>query len=120
MALAALPGQRGRGELQSPVRDHEAELWRAQVVVHLPDRAPRRWSAVTGSEALPPIRQQVFWESRSLRIDLHVVPGEWKIGLTATFGGSRDGHSEQLSAATRGHAVQQAPSPFPRRASQPD
>jgi hypothetical protein len=89
MASAALPGQRGGGGLQSPARDHEAELWRAQVVVHLPDRAPRRRSAATGSEALPPIRQHVFWESRSLRIDLHVVPGEWKIGLTATFGGSR-------------------------------
>ena len=33
----------------------------------------------TGSEALPPIRQQVFWELRSLRIDLHVVPGERNI-----------------------------------------
>src|SRR3954454_19264813 len=79
MASAALPGRRGGGGLQSPARDHEAELWRAQVVVHLPDRAPRRRSAATGSEALPPIRQQVFWESRSLRIDLRVVPGERKI-----------------------------------------
>ena len=37
-----------------------------------------RSCAATGSEALPPIRQQVFWETRSLRIDLHVVPGERK------------------------------------------
>ena len=42
--------------------DHEAELWRAQVVVHLPDRAPRQQCTATGSEALPPIRQQVFSE----------------------------------------------------------
>ena len=66
----------------------EAELWRAQVVVHLPDRAPRRRSAATGSEALPPVRQQVFWESRSLRIDLRVVPAKRKISwpLAAEMG----------------------------------
>ena len=56
-----------------------AAAWRAQMVVHLPDRAPRRRSAAAGSEALPSIRRQVFWESRSLRIDLHVVSGERRI-----------------------------------------
>src|SRR4249919_3380884 len=120
MASATLPGQRGGGGLQSPARDHEAELWRAHVVVHLPDRAPRRRSAATGSEALPPIRQQLFWESRSLRIDLQVVPGEWKIGLTATFGSSTAtaivSNSQSPPEAMQ---FKQAPSPFPRRASQP-
>jgi hypothetical protein len=109
MASAALPGQRGGGGLQSPARDHEAELWRAQVVVHLPDRAPRRRSAATGSEALPPIRLQVFWESRSLRIDLHVVPGERKISWpfppsSRRNGSGREGHhptSQRQSSIVR-------------------
>ena len=60
MASAALPGQRGGGGLQSPARDHEAELWRAQVVVHLPDRAPRRRSAATGSEVYLPSGSKYF------------------------------------------------------------
>jgi hypothetical protein len=42
-----------------------AAAWRAQMVVHLPDRARRRRSAAAGSEALPSIRRQVLWESRS-------------------------------------------------------
>jgi hypothetical protein len=72
---------------------------------------------------LEPLREDFFElePKAKLRAQLAQAHDIWR-GATYCYVRQfyRDGHSEQLSAATRGHAVQQAASPFPRRASQPD
>ena len=78
----------------------EAVDYKVQLVTTKPNYGGRRWwfiCPIVRRDGGPPRRVaklylpsgSTFWESRSLRIDLHVVQGEWKIVLTATFGGSR-------------------------------
>ena len=64
MASASLPKEREGGRLQCSACNHEAELLRAALVVHLSARTPRRRAAAPRGQALSSPWSDVFRKPR--------------------------------------------------------